>query len=63
MSERQRKCALLGGMWGAAYLFTQGILPDFLLGAVLGVALIFFAAALLPDKAAKKVRKWKRRGK
>lgn len=63
MNERQRKCAMLGGMWGAAYLFTQDILPDFILGAVLGVALIFFIAALLPDETAKKVRKWKRRGK
>lgn len=63
MSERQRKCAMLGGMWGVAYLFTQDILSDLLLGAVLGVALIFFMAALLPDKTAKKARKWKRRGK
>lgn len=63
MSGRQRKCAMLGGLWGLAYLFVQGILPDFVLGAVLGVALIFFMAALLPDKTAKRIRKWKRRGK
>lgn len=63
MNERQRKCAMLGGMWGVAYLFSQNILPDTLAGAVLGLALVFFVAGLLPDKTAKKVRKWKRRGK
>lgn len=63
MSERQRKCAMLGGLWGAAYLFAQNVLSDFLLGVVLSVAGIFFMAALLPDKSVKKIRKWKRRGK
>lgn len=54
---------MLGGLWGLAYLFSQSALPDFIQGGVLGVAIIFFMAALLPDKAAKKARKWKRRGK
>lgn len=63
MNMRQRKCAMLGGLWGLAYLFSQNALPDFIQGAVLGVAIIFFMAALLPDKTAKRIRKWKRRGK
>lgn len=63
MSERQRKFALLGGICGALYLFSQNIISDFFLGVILAVAVIFFVGALLPDKTAKKVRKWKRRGK
>ena len=63
MNARQRKFAMLGGLWGLAYLTAQNILPDFFAGVVLAIAVIFFVAALLPDKTAKKVRKWKRRGK
>ena len=65
MNERKRKYALLGGLFGAAYLLTNRVLPDIpelLLGAVLGVGIVFFVLALLPEKNVKKVRKWKRRG-
>ena len=63
MSERQRKFAMLGGLCGLLYLISQNILSDYLLGVVLAIAAMSFVAALLPDKTAKKVRKWKRRGK
>ena len=62
MGEKQRKYALLGGLCGLAYLVTNGILSDFLLGVLLGAAVLCFVAALLPEKQAKKMRKWKRRG-
>lgn len=61
VSERQRKFALLGGLFGLIYLFS-GVLPDLLQGALLGLGVLFFVLALLPEKTTKKVRKWKRRG-
>ena len=61
MSERQRKFAMLGGLFGLLYLLS-GVLPDLLQGALLGFGVLFFVLALLPEKTAKKLRKWKRRG-
>lgn len=61
VSERQRKFAMLGGLFGLIYLFS-GVLPDLLQGALLGFGVLFFVLALLPEKTAKKLRKWKRRG-
>lgn len=61
VSERQRKFAMLGGLFGLIYLFS-GVLPDLLQGALLGLGVLFFVLALLPEKTTKKVRKWKRRG-
>ena len=61
VSERQRKFAMLGGLFGLIYLFS-GVLPDLLQGALLGLGVLFFVLALLPEKITKKVRKWKRRG-
>lgn len=65
MSRRQRTFALLGGLSGVIYLATNGLLPgvsEILMGAVLGLGVLFFIAALLPEKTARKMRKWKRRG-
>lgn len=65
MNERKRKYAMLGGLFGAAYLLSNRLLPgipELLLGAVLGVGIVFFVLALLPEKTVRKVRKWKRRG-
>lgn len=61
VSERQRKFAMLGGLFGLLYLFA-GVLPDILQGALLGLGILFFVLALLPEKTARKMRKWKRRG-
>lgn len=61
VSERQRKFALLGGLFGLIYLFS-GVLPDLLQGALLGLGVLFFVLALLPEKTTRKIRKWKRRG-
>ena len=66
MNERKRKYAMLGGLLGVSYLVVNNLLPgvpDFLMGVVLGLAVVFFVLALLPEKAARKVRKWKRSGK
>ena len=62
MSERQRKFALFGGLFGLIYLFS-GFLPDILQGALLGLGILCFVLALLPEKPTKKIRKWKHRGK
>ena len=63
MSEQQRKYAMLGGFFGLLYLVGGSILPDFLMGVLLGLGILFFVLALLPGKAQKRMRKWKRRGK
>lgn len=65
MSRRQRTFALLGGLFGLLYLAANGLLPgvpEILMGAVLGLGCLCFIAALLPEKTARKIRKWKRRG-
>lgn len=65
MTERKRKFAMLGGLCGAVYLAANRLLPslpEVLLGAVLGLGIVFFVAAMLPEKTARKTRKWKRRG-
>lgn len=61
MNERQRKYAMLGGLFGLIYLL-GGVLPDILQGALLGLGILFFVLALLPEKTTRKLRKWKRRG-
>lgn len=62
-TEKQRKFAAAGGLCGAFYL-VNGLwnLPDFIMGIVLGVAIVLLALALLPEEALEKLRKWKRRG-
>ncbi|MBD5150751.1 MAG: hypothetical protein HDT18_10395 [Oscillibacter sp.] len=65
MSERKRKFAMLGGLCGAVYLIANRLLPslpDVLMGVVLGLGLVFFVAAMVPEKSSKKAWKWKRRG-
>lgn len=65
MSERKRKYAMLGGLFGAVYLLANRVLPgipDVLLGTVLGLGCLCVIASLLPEKTARKIRKWKRRG-
>lgn len=65
MKERQRKFAMLGGLFGAIYLAANNLLPslpEVLLGAMLGLGIVFFILALLPEKTARKTRKWKHRG-
>ena len=65
MNERKRKFAMVGGLCGAVYLVANRLLPslpEVLMGAVLGLGIVFFIAAMVPEKSAKKVRKWKRRG-
>lgn len=61
VNERQRKYAMLGGLFGLIYLL-GGVLPDILQGALLGLGILFFVLALLPEKTTRKLRKWKRRG-
>lgn len=63
MSEQQRKYALFGGLFGLLYLLGGSVLPDFLMGALLGLGILCFVLALMPGKARKRIRKWKRRGK
>lgn len=65
VSERKRGYAMAGGLFGAAYLAANNLLPgvpEVLMGAVLGLGVLFFVLALLPEKTTRKLRKWKRRG-
>ena len=65
MNERKRKCAMIGGLCGAVYLLANRLLPslpEVLMGAVLGLGIVFFVAAMVPEKSSKKAWKWKRRG-
>ena len=65
MSERKRKFAMVGGLCGAVYLLANRLLPslpDVLMGVVLGLGIVFFVAAMVPEKSSKKAWKWKRRG-
>lgn len=61
----QRRFAMVGGLFGAAYLILNGLLPSFpeiLLGLLLGLGLVFLVLCLLPKENWRKLRKWKRRG-
>lgn len=62
-TEKQRKFAIAGGLCGAFYLANElWNLPDFIMGLVLGLAILFLVLALLPEETLEKLRKWKRRG-
>lgn len=66
-TEKQRKCAIAGGLCGVAYLTTSFLdLPELVKGLVLGLALglavVLLILALLPEEILEKLRKWKRRG-
>ena len=61
----QRQFALLGGLLSAVYLARNHLLPgfpDFLLGLLLGLGLVFLFLGLLPGEGWQRLRKWKRRG-
>lgn len=61
----QRRFALAGGLFGAVYLSLNNQLPsfpEFLLGLLLGLGLVFLVLGLLPEENWRKLRKWKRRG-
>ena len=63
--EKQKWLALLGTLCGAAYLLLSNVMPsalEFLLGLLLGLALVCMVAGLLPEESWQKLRKWKRRG-
>lgn len=65
MNERKQRFALLGGLFGAVYLAANHLLPslpDMLMGAVLGLGLVFLVLSLLPEETLRRLRKWKRRG-
>ena len=49
---------------GLLYLAANNLLPgipDFLMGFVLGIAMVFLLASLLPDTAVARIRSWKRK--
>ena len=61
----QRRFALAGGLLSAVYLARNNLLPgfpDFLLGLLLGLGLVFLFLGLLPGEGWQRLRKWKRRG-
>ena len=62
---KQKRLAALGSLFGAAYLLLNNVMPsmpEFLLGLLLGVAMVCMIAGLLPEENWQKLRKWKRRG-
>ena len=64
-TERQKRFAVIGGLCGALYLAGNRLLPtlpEFLLGGLVGLALVFMVMGLLPVENWQKLRKWKRRG-
>jgi len=64
-TDRKRTFAVLGALSGALYFMTSGLsvsLPEFLLGALLGLAMVLLALSLLPEETLQKLRKWKCRG-
>lgn len=61
----RRKLAAAGGLLGAAYLTVNRLLPtipEFLLGLLLGLGIVFMVTGLLPEENWRKLRKWKHRG-
>lgn len=63
--EKRNRFAVAGGLCGSAYLILNNLLPsvpEFLLGLLLGLAVVFMIEGLLPEAEAEKLRKWKRRG-
>ena len=61
----QRRFALAGGLLSAVYLALNDFLPafpDFLLGLLLGLGMVFLLLGLLPGEGWRRPRKWKRRG-
>ena len=64
MDRKRRRLAALGALMGALYLIANNTLPgipDFLMGLVLGVAMVFLLASLLPEAAMARIREWKRK--
>ena len=64
-NKKNRALTALGGLFGAAYLAANHLLPglpDFLMGLILGLALVCLVMGLLPEETLAKIRKWKRRG-
>ena len=64
-TERQKRFAAIGGLCGAAYLVCNRLLPtlpEFLLGLLLGLTMVFLLVGLLQQENWRKLRKWKRRG-
>lgn len=56
---------MVGGLFGAIYLILNNQLPsfpEFLLGLLLGLGLVFLVLGLLPEENWRKLRKWKHRG-
>ena len=64
MNSLKKKFAAVGGLLGLLYLAANNLLPgipDFLMGFVLGIAMVFLLASLLPDAAVVRIRDWKRK--
>lgn len=64
MNSLKKKFAAAGGLLGLLYLAANNLLPgipDFLMGFVLGIAMVFLLASLLPDTAMVRIRSWKRK--
>ena len=64
MNSLKKKFAAAGGLLGLLYLAANNLLPgipDFLMGFVLGIAMVFLLASLLPDTAVVRIRDWKRK--
>lgn len=64
MNSTRKRFALLGALLGALYLIANNTLPgipDFLMGAVLGIAMASLVISLLPEEVVVKMRNWKRK--
>lgn len=64
MNPARKKFAAIGALTGVLYLVANNTLPgipDFLMGFVLGIAIVFLLASLLPEAATARIRAWKRK--
>lgn len=64
-TNKQRKFAAVGALFGALYLTLNNLLPtvpELLLGLLAGLAMVYLVVSLLPEKSWRKLRGWKNRG-
>lgn len=64
MNEKKRRLAGIAALFTALILSNGHIivLPDFLAGFLVSIAITFMLLSMLPEKFLKKAKEWKHRG-